>query len=117
MPNDNKAAWRLTDKGWLYIVGDAQRAGAGLLTLLVDDVDEWIADLARRGLAPDAIETIPGAVREAVNVYPDGNRIIVRRPLGAGRRHVSGQQRARRGRGPPRRRHPARAVAGSRGAS
>jgi len=60
MPNDNKAAWRLTDKGWLYIVGDAQRAGAGLLTLLVDDVDEWIADLARRGLAPDAIETIPG---------------------------------------------------------
>ncbi|TMM02649.1 MAG: VOC family protein [Actinobacteria bacterium] len=84
MPNDNKAAWRLTDKGWLYIVGDAQRAGAGLLTLLVDDVDEWIADLARRGLAPDAIETIPGAVREAVNVDPDGNRITVGRPLGAG---------------------------------
>ena len=43
LPNDNEAAWQLAGHGWVYLVGDAQRAGNALLTLLVDDLDAQLA--------------------------------------------------------------------------
>jgi len=49
LPQDGEAAWQLTDTGWIYLGGDAVRAGKGLLTLLADDLDEQ-GGLARQGV-------------------------------------------------------------------
>jgi predicted enzyme related to lactoylglutathione lyase len=81
-PNDNEAVWRLADSGWIYVVGDSDRAGKGLLTILVDDLQEHVAGLAERGLVTEAIETVPGVVRTAVIADPDGNQIQFGEPLG-----------------------------------
>ena len=80
LPHDEEAAWRLTDSGWIYLVGDADRAGKALLTLLVDNLDEQVAALAERGLAPDEIETLSGAGRKAAFVDPEGNKITFAQP-------------------------------------
>jgi predicted enzyme related to lactoylglutathione lyase len=68
--------------GWIYVVGDAERAGRALLTLLVDDLDAQVAALAERGLTPDELETVPGVYREAVFKDPEGNQISLGQPVG-----------------------------------
>ena len=82
VPNENESAWQLSETGWIYVVGDAARAGRALLTLLVDDLDSHVAELRERGLAIGGIETIPGTVRTAGIDDPDGNRITFGEPLG-----------------------------------
>ena len=80
-PNDNEAVWQLGEHAWIYVVGDAARAGHGLLTLLVDDVDQQLAELKERGIETGKIDTIPGAVRKLEVTDPDGNRITFGQPL------------------------------------
>ena len=72
---EHAAMWQVVDKGWIYVVGDPKRAGHALLTLLVDDLEDHVAALAQRGLAIGAIDTVPGVVRKAVMIDPEGNRI------------------------------------------
>lgn len=82
LPNENEAAWQLTDTGWIYLVGDADRAGTALLTILVDDLEAYVAELTERGLEIGEIETVPHAVRKAEITDPEGNRITFGQPLG-----------------------------------
>jgi catechol 2,3-dioxygenase-like lactoylglutathione lyase family enzyme len=70
-PHATESAWRVADGGWAYVVADPARAGRGLLTLIVDDLD---GVLAERGLEPDAWETI-AAGRKAIFYDPDGNSV------------------------------------------
>jgi len=78
IPNDDEAAWQLTPTSWIYIVADFDRAGSGLNTLLVDDLDRFVAGLGERGIAPGPIELIAdGSVRQAIVVDGDGNRLKV----------------------------------------
>jgi predicted enzyme related to lactoylglutathione lyase len=81
VPNWNEAAWQLTESGWVYVVGDSTRAGKGLLTLLVEDLDDRIAEFAERGLAPLRIDTLPNLVRKATITDPEGNQITLGQPL------------------------------------
>jgi len=81
VPNEREFAWQLTDTGWIYVVADADRAGRALVTLLVGDLDEWLAELAGRGLAAETIDTIPGAVRKAAFRDPEGNMVTLGQPL------------------------------------
>jgi predicted enzyme related to lactoylglutathione lyase len=83
LPNEIEAAWQLTDRGWVYIVVDSERAGNGLVTILVDDLDERVAEIARQGLAGGEIETLPGLVRRTYVEDPDGNTIQLGQPLDA----------------------------------
>ena len=83
-PNDDEVVWQLAESGWIYVVVDPDRAGNGLLTLLVDDLEAHVAALADRGIVTGPIETIPGVVRTAVIADPDGNRIQFGQGLGAG---------------------------------
>jgi catechol 2,3-dioxygenase-like lactoylglutathione lyase family enzyme len=81
IPNDSEAAWELAEAGWIYVVEDGARAGKGLLTLLVDDLDAELAGLTERGLAPGPVETLRAPVRKAEIDDPDGNRITFGQPL------------------------------------
>jgi catechol 2,3-dioxygenase-like lactoylglutathione lyase family enzyme len=75
--DEEEAMWQLVGAGWVYVVGDADRAGNGLLTMLVADLDAFVAELAARGIAADPVDTAPGAVRRVRVADPDGNRITV----------------------------------------
>jgi predicted enzyme related to lactoylglutathione lyase len=81
VPNWHEAAWQLTESGWIYVVGDSTRAGKALLTVLVDDLDERIAEFAERGLAPLRIDTLPNLVRKATITDPEGNQITFGQPF------------------------------------
>ncbi len=61
---ENEAMWQAAGTGWIYVVGDASRAGKALLTLLVNDLDGFVAELGQRGL-----------YRKAVMTDPEGNMI------------------------------------------
>jgi len=61
-------------------VADKGRASSALNTLLVDDLDGFLADLAKRDIEAGRIETMANGVRVAVVTDPDGNRIQVGQP-------------------------------------
>jgi len=73
--SETEAMWQLVGSGWVYVIRDGERAGRGLLTLLVDDLDASVANLAERGIVAGAIETEPGLYRKAVVNDADGNTI------------------------------------------
>ena len=83
LPHDREAAWQLSETGWIYVVADAARAGRALVTLLVDDLDTHVAELAERGIVVEAIETVPGKFRRTAVVDPEGNRVVFAQPLGS----------------------------------
>lgn len=80
IPNDNEAAWRLTDTGWLYVIVDADRAGSGLNTLLVDDLDGFLAGITARGIGAGPVQTMDNGVRVTIVTDPDGNRLQLGQP-------------------------------------
>jgi glyoxylase I family protein len=67
--------WRITNNGWVQITTDPMRAGSALLNLAVDDLDDHIAELARRGLQAGAIEPVNKGVLLCSIRDPDGNTI------------------------------------------
>lgn len=80
IPNDDEAAWRLTDTGWIYIVVDAARAGSARNTVLVDDLDAFLAGLTERGMTAGPVDIIGDGVRRTDVTDPDGNRLQVGQP-------------------------------------
>jgi len=74
-PNETERTWRLTGESWIYVVADPERAGKGLVTVMVDDLDERLAALEERGIEPDEMQVISGSVRKAVFTDPEGNEI------------------------------------------
>jgi len=81
VPNDVEAAWQLTDSAWICVIADREHAGSARHTLLVDDLDVFLAGLAERGIAAGPVELIAnGTVRRAAVEDPDGNRIAVGQP-------------------------------------
>jgi hypothetical protein len=77
IPNGEEAAWRMTETGWICVIADAERAGSARHTLLVDDLDAFIAGLVERGIAAGPVETIGEDVRFTIVTDPDGNRLKV----------------------------------------
>src|SRR5689334_23809329 len=72
LPNESEAVWQLAETALVYVVADEERAGNGLLTLIVDDLD---AVLAGTELEPESVEPVAGVGREALFLDPDGNAI------------------------------------------
>jgi predicted enzyme related to lactoylglutathione lyase len=81
---ENESMWQVADTGWIYVVGDTNRAGSALLTLLVDDLQDHVAELGERGLETSAIDTVPGLYRKAVITDPEGNMISLGEDLSTG---------------------------------
>ena len=67
--------WRVTDSGWVQVTRDPERAGSALLNFAIDDLDRHVAELASRGLAAGAIETVNKGVQLSAIRDPDGNTI------------------------------------------
>ena len=72
---EHESMWQVAVAGWISVVGDTTRAGSALITLLVDDLEDYVAELGERGLETSAIETVPGLYRKAVITDPEGNII------------------------------------------
>ncbi len=83
VPHAAEAVWQVTETGWFYIVADAPRAGMGLLTLMVDDLEAHVDGIAQRAIETGTIEwVVPGSVRSVWITDPDGNRIQIGQVLG-----------------------------------
>jgi catechol 2,3-dioxygenase-like lactoylglutathione lyase family enzyme len=74
-PNDTEACWQLAGPAWVYVVEDAARAGQGVLTVMVDDLDAHLAGLTARGLEPGPIEWQGTAARKSEMLDPEGAKI------------------------------------------
>jgi predicted enzyme related to lactoylglutathione lyase len=70
----------MNDAGWIYVIADPERAGSALNTLLVDDLDAFLAGLAARGIATGPVEIIGDGVRRTIVTDPDGNRLQIGEP-------------------------------------
>ena len=77
LPNEVEAVWQVADTASVYLLADAERAGPGILTLVVDELEASLAEIAGRGIETGAIEEISGAGRKSVISDPDGNAISV----------------------------------------
>lgn len=80
-PNDREVVWQVSSEGWVYVVTDEERAGSGLLTIIVDDLDAKLAELNAAGIETGPIDTLPKAVRRTEVRDPAGNRIQIGQPL------------------------------------
>lgn len=74
-PHATEAVWVLAEGRSLYIEEDPDRAGNGLTTVMVDDLDATVAEIASRGLEPAERETYPNGVRKVTYRDADGNEI------------------------------------------
>jgi predicted enzyme related to lactoylglutathione lyase len=65
--------WELAPHRFVYVVQRPEHAGHALHTVLVDDLDARISQIADRGLEPDTRETYDNGVRKVIFRDPDGN--------------------------------------------
>lgn len=75
VPNEKEVMWRVAGNGWLYLIEDNERAGQTVVAISVSDLDQFVADLATRGVRTAPIEPVGDAGRRAVVVDADGNVI------------------------------------------
>jgi catechol 2,3-dioxygenase-like lactoylglutathione lyase family enzyme len=79
-PHATEAVWTLAEDRSVYIVEAAERAGNGVVTVFVDDLDEYVGEITTRGLEPDDRLTYSNGVRKAVYYDPDGNEVVLGGP-------------------------------------
>jgi predicted enzyme related to lactoylglutathione lyase len=77
VPNEQEVMWRVAEGGWLYVVQAAELAGMSIVSICVDDLDRFLADLAGRNLKVGPVEAVGDAGRRAKAQDPDGNSIDV----------------------------------------
>ncbi len=59
------------------MVVDRDGAGGGIVTLVVDDLDARLAEVAARGVVPGPIAVVGDAGRKAIVADPDGNCVAI----------------------------------------
>ena len=76
-PSDTEAVWELAEHRSVYIEQRPEHAGHAMHTILVDDLDALVAQIADRGLEPAKQETYENGVRKITYCDPDGNEFGV----------------------------------------
>jgi catechol 2,3-dioxygenase-like lactoylglutathione lyase family enzyme len=66
-PNATEACWRFAEGRWVYVMEEPERAGGGLVTLLLDDASGF------EGLDYSPV----GGMESAWVTDPDGNRLQI----------------------------------------
>ncbi len=77
LPNDKEAVWQVAETASVYILADSDRAGRGVVTLIVDDLEATLAEIADRGITPGPIEEVTGAGHKSTTLDPDGNEVAL----------------------------------------
>jgi predicted enzyme related to lactoylglutathione lyase len=75
LPNPDEAVWQVAETASVYVLADPDRAGGGIVTLVVDDLDAALAEMGTRGIVPGEIEIVGSAGRKSTVLDPDGNRV------------------------------------------
>jgi hypothetical protein len=75
LPHATEAVWTLAEGRSLYVEQHAGGAGGCVATILVDDLDAQVAEIAVRGLDPSERVTYSNGVRKAIYRDPDGNEV------------------------------------------
>jgi predicted enzyme related to lactoylglutathione lyase len=75
VPNNDEVMWCVAGNGWLYVIQDPERAGQTAVTISVGDLDQFVTDLAGRGISAGPVEAVGDAGRKANVVDADGNVI------------------------------------------
>jgi catechol 2,3-dioxygenase-like lactoylglutathione lyase family enzyme len=70
-----EAVWELAEHRYLFIEQDRETPGGADITILVDDLDALVAEIASRGIEPDERETYSNGARKAIYRDEDGNEI------------------------------------------
>lgn len=83
--HEEESMWEIVDRAWVYVVRDPGRAGRGLVTILVSNLDSRLSALASRGMAASEVETLPGKYRKAAFTDPEGNMLSFGESLAAER--------------------------------
>ncbi len=73
----DEVMWCLAESAWLYVVVDPARAGRGLASLSVANLDATLAELAARQISPSRLEVVGDAGRKATVLDPDGNSVAI----------------------------------------
>jgi predicted enzyme related to lactoylglutathione lyase len=74
-PNDTEAVWEVAEHRYIYIVQEPERAGNALVLSFVDDLDDRVAKLSRRGIEPAKRETYDNGVTKVSYQDAEGNEI------------------------------------------
>lgn len=72
-PNDIEAVWQLAENRFVYVIVRPEDAGHAVHTIVVDDYEERLVQIAERGLTPTEVEDYGNGVRKAIFHDPDGN--------------------------------------------
>ncbi len=75
IPNNDEVMWCVAGNGWLYVIQDPERAGQTAVTISVSDLDQFVTDLADRGISAGPVEAVGDAGRKANVADADGNVI------------------------------------------
>jgi hypothetical protein len=67
--------WCVAGTGWLYVIEDPERAGRTVVAVSVSDLDQFVAELASRGISAGPIEAAGDTGRKANVMDADGNVI------------------------------------------
>jgi hypothetical protein len=75
-PLPYEAVWTLADHASLYVVEHPDGAGHSVATVIVEDLDARVAEIAERGLEPSERETLSNGMRKAFYRDGDGNEVV-----------------------------------------
>lgn len=75
LAGETEAVWELAPHRWLAAEERPERAGHGVQTVFVDDLDRRVAAIAARGIEPAVRESYDNGVRKAIYRDADGNEI------------------------------------------
>ena len=67
--------WEVAEHRYIYIVQEPGRAGNAMVLSFVDDLDDRVAEIARRGIEPAQRETYGNGVTKVIYRDADGNEI------------------------------------------
>jgi hypothetical protein len=90
VPNDSEACWELFEGAWIVLIagsrepGHPARPGGALHTLILPEIDGFLAAARERGVETGPVEPVGEGMRQSLVVDPDGNRLKVAAPVADG---------------------------------
>lgn len=79
-PMEGLAEWAFRDGGWMQVFEDEARAGRSSITLVEDDLDARLADLAAKDIAVQSTSESEN-LKVALVRDPDGNLVVFAQAL------------------------------------